>query len=67
MKRGELYPSWRYHQTEAPVLCRSKAQDDELGDEWSDAPFPSGDVLESAQTPEAESDAPKKKGKKLVN
>jgi hypothetical protein len=36
MERGSIYPSWRYHKTEPPVLCEGPEQDAQLGDEWSD-------------------------------
>lgn len=36
MERGSIYPSWRYHRTEEPVLCTDAAHDAELGDDWND-------------------------------
>lgn len=70
MERGSIYPSWRYHTTEAPVLCLDAAQDAALGHDWSDEDirvFPqAGDV--AAETSIAEdaptAEAPKKRGRK---
>jgi hypothetical protein len=36
MERGSIYPSWRYHKTEPPVLCENAEQDAALGSNWSD-------------------------------
>lgn len=36
MARGDIYPSWRYHRTDKPVICQNAEQDAQLGDEWSD-------------------------------
>lgn len=36
MKRGEIFPSWRYHPDGRSTLCETAEQDALLGDEWSD-------------------------------
>ena len=62
MKRGSIYPSWRYHKTDPPVLCADAAHDAELGDEWSDADirdFTSAPAAAEATTAPAEDSAPK--------
>lgn len=71
MKRGSIYPSWRYHKTDPPVLCADAAHDAELGDEWSDEDIrevapetPAAAAAEPSAAP-AESAAPvAKKAKK---
>lgn len=64
MERGSIYPSWRYHKTEAPELCRTPERDAEMGDDWSDADirvFPSS---VNAQEPSLEPGGEPQKGKK---
>jgi len=38
------YPSYRYHPSEPPRLVHNAAQDDALGKEWRDTPYPAPDV-----------------------
>lgn len=71
MKRGSIYPSWRYHATEPPVLCQSADQDDALGADWSDEDIRQAGVEEKARLAEAGSEPvaaatpqPKKTGRK---
>lgn len=71
MKRGDIYPSWRYHATEPPVLCQDAEQDAQLGSEWSDADIRVFEaingvpVLSDDEHPAGDIvDAPKKRGRK---
>lgn len=69
MKRGAIYPSWRYHRTESPVLCQSAEQDAELGDDWSDEDIRQAGVDEKArlsadEAPETDEAPPPKRGRK---
>ncbi len=34
----QLYPSWRYHRTQAPVVIHSQEASDALGDGWCNNP-----------------------------
>lgn len=36
--KNRVYPSWRHHRTMEPVIVRTEAHDDALGDEWQDLP-----------------------------
>jgi hypothetical protein len=40
------YPAWRYHPKQGARLVQSEAEDDKLGDDWTDSPAP-------AEEPEA--------------
>ena len=58
MKRGSIYPSWRYHKTEPPVLCADAKHDAELGDEWSDEDIREVAPVDAETTAPAETAAP---------
>jgi hypothetical protein len=68
MERGSIYPSWRYHKTEPPVLCEGPEQDAQLGDEWSDEDireFGAPQTDAPAEAPvEPPAEEPKKRGRK---
>lgn len=61
------YPTWRYHATESPKVVHDEAEDEALGDEWTDSPaaFVSDDKqADIAADPELAADAPVEKPKR---
>lgn len=61
----QKYPSWRFHESEAPKLVHSDEEHDELGDEWSDVPVEKSCEPEACEEPQFEESAPVvKKGRK---
>jgi hypothetical protein len=56
----EKFPSWRYHRSEEPRLCKTPADEAALGPGWADSPAAFVDEPEPAETPAK----PKKGGRK---
>lgn len=57
--RGLYYPSWRYHQTEAPRLVRNRDEDEGLGAGWAESPAAfEGKAPAAEAQPEAEGESP---------
>lgn len=48
MKTESVFPSWRYHKTEPPLLCQTAEQAAKLGSEWSDKDIRQAGVDEKA-------------------
>lgn len=62
MERGSIYPSWRYHADGRSTLCLTRAQDAELGNDWSDADI-RGSHPDAPVVEELVDAAPKKRGR----
>ncbi len=67
MKRGTIYPSWRYHPDGRAELCLTEKRDEEMGAEWSDEDVrftaPINDAEPSPEE-EPEPEAPVRRGRK---
>jgi hypothetical protein len=62
--KGDYYPSWRYHRTEAARIVQNAADDAALGDAWVCSPreFAAQDAAPVAAEPVPD-EAPKKRGR----
>ncbi len=42
------YPKWKYHQELDPCVVKDAQEDEALGSEWSEAPFPEAEEVDDS-------------------
>lgn len=48
VNRGTEFPKYVYHQIKGPRIVQDREEQDKLGDEWAETPFPSLEAQEQS-------------------